>query len=74
MIDCQEIFDKSSLTGLSAVFEALGGRGGQEKLARMLGISSAAISRWKAVPAHRIVQIEALTGVPREIQRPELYR
>ena len=43
-------------------------------LANALGISSASISTWRRVPTHRILQVEAVTGIRREKLRPELYR
>jgi DNA-binding transcriptional regulator YdaS (Cro superfamily) len=43
-------------------------------LGRLLGISHQAISLWDRVPPERLVDIEVLTGVPREVLRPDLYR
>ena len=48
--------------------------GGLRPLARELGLSVQAFSEWRRVPAHRILQVEAVTGIPRERLRPELYR
>jgi DNA-binding transcriptional regulator YdaS (Cro superfamily) len=42
-------------------------------LARLLGISHQAIMQWKRVPAERLLAIELLTGVSREILRPDLF-
>ena len=56
---------------LKAAIEAAGGI---RALARELGMSHQALSEWKRVPAHRILQVEAVTKVPRERLRPELYR
>ncbi|MXV35765.1 MULTISPECIES: YdaS family helix-turn-helix protein [unclassified Saccharibacter] len=43
-------------------------------LATFLGLKSAsAIYRWKRVPAQRVIAVEALTGIPREQLRPDLY-
>jgi DNA-binding transcriptional regulator YdaS (Cro superfamily) len=47
--------------------------GGVRALARLLGINASAISRWTEVPARHIISIERLTGVPREVLRPDLY-
>ena len=44
------------------------------ELARVLGLSSAAIAQWKRIPAERIVEIERATGVRREVLRPDLYQ
>jgi DNA-binding transcriptional regulator YdaS (Cro superfamily) len=43
-------------------------------LAFELGISAPALLVWKRVPAHRILQLEAVTGIRREKLRPDLYR
>lgn len=48
--------------------------GGQRALARLLGIREQSLNQWKTVPAHRILAIEAATGIPREELRPDLYR
>jgi DNA-binding transcriptional regulator YdaS (Cro superfamily) len=48
--------------------------GGIRALARELGISGAALCVWKRVPAHRILQLEYVTSIPRERLRPDLYR
>jgi DNA-binding transcriptional regulator YdaS (Cro superfamily) len=57
--------------GLKAAIEAAGG---VRPLARKLGISASAFCEWKRVPAHLILQVEAVTGVAREWLRPDLYR
>ena len=57
--------------GLRAAIEAVGSL---RSLARELGISPQALSQWKRVPAYRILQIEAVTGIPRERLRPDLFR
>jgi DNA-binding transcriptional regulator YdaS (Cro superfamily) len=57
--------------GLEAAIIATGSR---SELARRLGISRQAIHFWKKIPAERVVEIEQITGVPREIPRPDLYR
>src|SRR5262249_18771232 len=48
--------------------------GSMSELARVLGMSSAAIAQWKRIPAERIVEIERATGVRREVLRPDLYQ
>jgi TorA maturation chaperone TorD len=47
--------------------------GGIRELSRLLGISQPAVSNWKRVPADRILQIEAVTGLSRSVIRPDLY-
>jgi DNA-binding transcriptional regulator YdaS (Cro superfamily) len=57
--------------GLRLAIEAAGG---VRALAQALGISAPALLEWKRVPASRILQVEAVTGVKREKLRPDLYR
>lgn len=50
-------------------------RGAVSELARGLGITHGAIVQWRGrVPASRVVEVERLTGIPRESLRPDLYR
>ncbi len=46
-------------------------------LARLIalqsGISAAAVSQWRRVPAERVLSVEAITGIPRRLLRPDLY-
>lgn len=44
------------------------------KVAKGLGISRAAVSLWDKVPAELVVAVEAVTEIPREQLRPDLYR
>jgi transposase-like protein len=48
--------------------------GGINALARKLGMTPSALFEWRRVPSHRILQVEAVTGIPREKLRPDLYR
>jgi DNA-binding transcriptional regulator YdaS (Cro superfamily) len=48
--------------------------GGIRPLARKLGISSQSLTAWQRIPWYRILQVEAVTKIPREKLRPELYR
>jgi hypothetical protein len=43
-------------------------------LARALDLSHVSVLRWTSVPIRYLLQIEEITGVPREKLRPELYR
>jgi len=47
-------------------------------LARCMGISTVAVWKWfqrgGQVPAGRLVDVERLTGIPRERLRPDLFR
>lgn len=48
--------------------------GGVNALAAKLGISHQAIVQWKIVPLLRVVDVERVTGIPREEIRPDFYR
>ena len=54
--------------------KAIAAAGSQSELARRLGITPQAVQRWCSIPARHIIAIERVTGVPREVLRPELYR
>ena len=57
--------------------DALERGGGISVIARTMGLSDEAVRLWRArgkVPAERVVELEQLTGVPREQLRPDLYR
>lgn len=60
MFNIQEAFDRE--------------RGLRLRVARALGITHGAVSQWRRVPAERVVDVEALTGIPREQLRPDLYK
>lgn len=57
---------------LAAAKEIVGSQG---KLARLLGISPSAISRWDQCPIERVLAIEAATSgqITREQLRPDIY-
>ena len=59
--------------GLAKARQAAGGR--YADLARLLGITPAAVSQWVRVPYRRALQIEARTAgrVTREELRPDLF-
>src|SRR5262245_66686410 len=58
-------------TGLDEAIRAAGGVGA---LARKIGIAQPSVSNWSRVPAERVIAVEAATGVPRAVLRPDLYR
>ncbi len=43
-------------------------------VARSLGITRGAVTRWEVVPAARVLDVERATGIPRERLRPDLYQ
>jgi DNA-binding transcriptional regulator YdaS (Cro superfamily) len=49
-------------------------RGLLAEVARGLGLTRGAVTRWHRVPAERLAEIEALTGIPRERLRPDICR
>ena len=49
-------------------------RGLLAEVAHSLGMTRAAVVKWREVPAERVVEIERITGIPREQLRPDLYR
>ncbi len=48
--------------------------GGIVKLSLALGLSRGAVSQWTRIPAERVLEVERVSGVAREILRPDLYR
>ena len=57
--------------GLRAAITAVGTR---YRLAKLLGLSPSAILMWTRVPIGRALEVEKVTGVDREILRPDLFR
>lgn len=55
------------------VEKAIAAAGNASELARRLGIKVQSIQQWDRIPAERVVDIERVTGVPREELRPDLY-
>lgn len=63
--------------GLRRAIAAMPGRTfGSRKahMARSLGIRTQSIDKWTRVPRKRIVAVEKLSGISRELLAPELYR
>jgi DNA-binding transcriptional regulator YdaS (Cro superfamily) len=54
---------------LSKAFERINKR----QLAIRLRISAQAVSQWRRVPVSRVLEVEKITGVPREELRPDVY-
>jgi TorA maturation chaperone TorD len=53
--------------------EAIRVVGGVSELARRIGISQPSVSNWNRVPAERVLDVEAATGIERMVLRPDLY-
>jgi TorA maturation chaperone TorD len=53
--------------------EAIRAAGGVGALAQKIGISQPSVSNWSRVPADRVVSVEAVTGIARDVLRPDLY-
>jgi hypothetical protein len=48
--------------------------GGVAVLARHFGLNRQAISQWRhRIPIKYVLELERLTGVPRHVQRPDIY-
>ena len=47
--------------------------GGLRALGRALGINYQNIQVWRRIPAERMIDIETVTGIPRERLRPDLF-
>jgi hypothetical protein len=43
-------------------------------LAKLLGVTTQAISQWECVPLNRVLEIEHITKVDRERLRPDLFK
>jgi TorA maturation chaperone TorD/DNA-binding transcriptional regulator YdaS (Cro superfamily) len=53
--------------------EAITAAGGVSELARRIGIAQPSLSNWSRIPAERVLQVEAVTGVSRALLRPDLF-
>ena len=56
-----------------ALRDAIAVAGGRRSLARLLGISHQAIYQWNEIPPKYLIRMEATTGIPRQVLRPDLY-
>lgn len=48
--------------------------GGASELARLIGISSQAVTQWRKIPIERVSDVERATGIPREELRPDIFQ
>jgi DNA-binding transcriptional regulator YdaS (Cro superfamily) len=53
--------------------KAIDAAGSVTLLAECLGLSVQAVSQWDKIPIERCGDIERLTGVPRHVQRPDIF-
>ena len=53
--------------------KALVAAGGVPELAAALGITPEAIYQWTNIPIRRVLEIEKLTGISRNILRPDFH-
>ena len=57
-----------------ALTRAIKAAGSVSALARLVGMKNPqAISQWRRVPPERVPAIEAATGIPRHVLRPDLW-
>lgn len=63
-------YEETREDGLKRAIEAAGG---VSALARGLGISQPSVSTWRRIPSDRVLAVEGVTGVRREVLRPDLY-
>jgi hypothetical protein len=47
--------------------------GGAVPLAKALGITRGAVYQWTEIPYYQCKRIEELFGVPRKVQRPDIF-
>lgn len=66
-----DIASDQPVTGLAAAKKAAGTK---KKLAELLGVSGALVTKWRSeIPLNWLLQVEAVTGVPRNVLRPDLF-
>jgi DNA-binding transcriptional regulator YdaS (Cro superfamily) len=62
---------------ITALNAAIAKAGGQNALARLLGISQPAVFHWvkngKPIPAEHVLKTEGATGISRHDLRPDIY-
>lgn len=64
-------------TPFPALKSAVAAAGGQSAMARICGVSQAAVWKWlqsgKRLPAEHVLAVERATGVSRHLLRPDIY-
>jgi DNA-binding transcriptional regulator YdaS (Cro superfamily) len=61
---------------MNPIQKAVEAAGGAKALAQKFQISRQAVEKWldkERIPAERVLEIEAVTGIPRHELRPDLY-
>ena len=54
--------------------ESIRRAGGMTAFARSIGLTRSAVYQWRRrIPAERVIDVEAVTGIPRERLRPDLF-
>lgn len=56
------------------IFKAAKKLGGIVALSHSLGLSRGAASQWEEIPVDHVARLERLTGIPREVLRPDIFR
>lgn len=64
---------KDALAKKAALDRAKEAAGGAVGLARLLEITSQAITQWEQVPINRVFEVERVTGVSRYELRPDFF-
>jgi antitoxin CcdA len=62
--------------GGTALDEAIAAAGGVARLATAIGVHHSQVVRWRRsgrIPASRLAGLEAVTGIPRQRLRPDLF-
>lgn len=57
----------------TALHKAKMAAGGTAALARILGLTSQAVSQWDRVPASRVLEVERVSGISRHDLRPDVF-
>jgi DNA-binding transcriptional regulator YdaS (Cro superfamily) len=66
-------YDQQKASPEEALEAAAKAAGNRARLASRLGLTKAAVHRWRQVPALRVLAVEAATGIRRELLRPDIY-
>src|SRR5215216_6628406 len=53
--------------------QAIDAAGSVSELARKIGIAQPSVSNWSRIPAERVAAVEEVTGVDRQLLRPDLF-